>query len=224
VKRARSALSTDRTRLDRNMRLCWFTSAPLAVGFAVAAFFGPPEAHWLAPGWVAVGLALSNERANVKRWAWIATGSAGVTSILILGVAMVDPPVWMNPTLERLQEGGALANEVERWVIPEGAARWTQGAGEGLAVYTERYQEAALIHYHLGIKAKAYPLCAREDQYDLWDTGERPPKAWFIRPRTQGESLCSDAEYGRKVRHAMQGVNPAGKLIRHWDLWEISDE
>ena len=224
AKRAKTVLLEPQTSMDRTMKMCWFASAPLAMGFAIAAFFGPPEAHWAAPAWVAVGLALSNERANTKRWAWIASGSAGVTTALLMGVGVSNAPAWMNPTFERLQEGRALANEVERWVLPEGAARRTPEAALGRPVFTERYQEASLIHYHLGIEAKAYPSCAREDQYDLWDTGERPPSAWFIRPRTRGEVLCTDPSYTHKVRHAMQGVSPAGTLIGHWDLWEIADE
>jgi len=224
LKRGMAALSMKTERLSRDMRLCWFASAPLAVGFAGAAFFGPPEAHWVAPAWVGVGLALTNERANIVRWVWIACGSAGVMVVLILGVGVFAPPVWMNPTVERLQEGRSLANEVERWVLPEGAARRTVEATAGLPVYTERYQEAALIHYHLGIEATAFPSCARGDQYDLWDNGQRPRKAWFIRPRTTGDDLCTDSRYAHKVRHALRGVDPAGRSIRQWDLWELADD
>ena len=206
---------------DRTERLAWWTSAPVVALFCLAAVGGPPEAHWPAPAWIGVGLGVTHGSRRLVDSAWIASWIGLFASI---GLALhgttplarlpVDPAT-------RLTEGAVLADVVGRWALPEGVAAWEERVVEASPVLTERYQEAALIHWHLGIPAVKAPGCGRPDQYDLWAAPPLPPRALFVKPATSGTLLCTDDRYDKRGPHRLRGEDRVGRLVGIWDLWEL---
>jgi len=102
---------------------------------------------------------------------------------------------------------------VGRFALPNGVAAWDPGVERATPVYTERYQEAALIHYYTGIEARTLAGCGRRNQYDLW--ADRPPaRAIFVRPRTSGPPDC--------VLGHWPETGPRQDVGR-WQLFEVSE-
>jgi len=207
---ARGVLSGEAERVDR---MCWWTSVPLLAFFFFAAIGGPPEAHWPAAAWIGIGLGLARcPRLETAAWtgAWFA-----LLCSVGLGVHGLRP--WLSlpsDPADRLTAGEALGPVVGRFALPIGVAAWDPGVDGAIPVYTERYQEAALIHYHTGIEARTLPGCGRPNQYDLWPETVAE-SALFVRPRTGGPPGCADAVWSKR--------GPV-KDIGRWQIFEVSHD
>lgn len=199
-----------RGRVDR---MLWATSAPLLAFFALAAIGGPPDAHWPAPAWIGVGLGLSRAAGRLPRL-------AGAGALLALAFDALLAVHASRPLLDlpldpgdRLREGRALARRVEPLL-----------AERPLPVFTERYQEAALLRWHLGVPARTWPGCGRPNQYDL-EPVTLPEAAWMVRPATSGPDLCTDRD--RPVRMGpveLLGVDRGGRRVGRWQAFRIHAE
>ncbi len=203
-------------------RMCWWTAAPLLVFFAVAAVGGPPEAHWPAPAWIGIGLGLARFR-RLSRAAW--TGAwFGLLCSIGLTIHGVKP--WLSLPKDpgaRLTEGPIIASVVGRFSLPNGVAAWDPGVDAAIPVYTERYQEAAFIHYYTGIDARVLPGCGRPSQYDLWPR-DLPDAALMVRPATRGDALCSDGIWPeRSAPHQIDGVDVFGRRVGRWQIFEVAE-
>lgn len=159
-------------RGDRAERLLWWTSLPvLLVGL-----WAGGEANWAAPAWIGgiVGVATRVGSGRWARAAWVGAGinlALGSAILLHSQIALLPLP---DDPIRRLAGGRYLGDTVQAWGIA--------------AVYTERYQEAALIHFYTGIPAHALPQTARADQYDLWPI-PLADHALFVRPHRGQRSL-----------------------------------
>jgi 4-amino-4-deoxy-L-arabinose transferase-like glycosyltransferase len=174
-------------------RMCWWTSVPLLLFFFLAALGGPPEAHWPAAAWIGIGVGLCRSQA-LARAAWTGAWFALLCSA---GLAAHGVWPWMplpNDPVHRLTEGESLGAVVGRFALPDGVAAWEAGVDDAMPVYTERYQEAALIHYYTGIEARVLPGCGRANQYDLWPSVVSE-SGLFVRPRTGGAPTCALAHW-----------------------------
>jgi 4-amino-4-deoxy-L-arabinose transferase-like glycosyltransferase len=207
---------------DRTLRLAWATSVPVLVGFAVASWFGPTEAHWTAPAWWSLGVGFACSAGRWTRWASVGAWVGAATTLgLILQIhrPIFDLPV--DPG-SRFREGPALASAVAAWALPEGAAIADGRGSEAVPVITERYQEAALIHYYSGIPATHAPGCGREDEYTRFGAAVAASRIWFVRPHTGGEPTCILGEYPRLIaRQTLAPLGPDGGRLGPWDLFEL---
>jgi 4-amino-4-deoxy-L-arabinose transferase-like glycosyltransferase len=196
-------------RGDRVERLCWWTSLPVLV---IATWAGG-EANWAAPAWVSALVGLSCRAGRWERAAWVGAGLNATLCLLVLTHAitpLVDLPG--DPT-RRLRGGERLGSAVDAWGIE--------------AVYTERYQEAALIHFYSGIPAHALPDVGRPDQYDLWPL-ELADHALFVRVH-RGSRALPDVEalgYTWRQIYDITAYAPTTDptldvLIARWDVAEI---
>lgn len=196
-----------RRPVGRTDRMLWAASAPLLGFFVLAAVGGPPDAHWPAPVWLAVGLGLSRASGRLPRIAKAGAFLALAFDLLLAIHAsrpLIDLP--QDPG-HRLREGRALA-EAFSPLLHE----------RPLPVFTERYQEAALLHWHLGIPARTWPGCGRRNQYDL-ESVELPDEAWMLRPATSGPRLCTDAE--RPLREGPFELQASDPRIGRWQAFRI---
>ncbi|MEZ4319142.1 MAG: glycosyltransferase family 39 protein [Myxococcota bacterium] len=214
------AVLARRPPADRVSQVAWWSSAPVLLLFVLASLGGPPEAHWLAPVWVGVGLFASRTTGVTAKASWLAVGTGLFGSLLLVlhaerGVFALDP----DPA-NRIREGRPLASAVADWALPVGVGAREPGVIDATPVRTERYQEAALIRWYTGIDARALPGCARPDQYDLWPS-EVPERLLFVRPSTSGDALCTDATHPSKVRHPLAPRDGAGRTVGRWDLFEV---
>lgn len=206
---------------DRITRLCWVSSVPLLVGFAVAAAGGPPEAGWPAPAWIGVGIGLSHARGRLASVAWVGAWLACFATLAV--AAHVRAPLIPLPAdpAARIAAGPVLAEGVARWTLPVGVAIGEAGVADATPVVTERYQEAALIAHGTGIRAAVLPGCGRASQYSLWP-GPTPERALFVRPHTSGPPACALAVYPEVGRaQVLRGTDPAGRPVGPWDLFEV---
>jgi hypothetical protein len=209
---------------DRVLRVCWWTSAPLLAGFAVASVGAPPEAHWPAPAWIGVGLALSHTGGRWARATWMGLGIGMFATLLLVfhgffGVLQLptDPRV-------RLLEGRALSEVVAKWGLPVGVAAGHPRASEGLLVYTERYQEAALVAYHTGLPTQVMRGCGRPGGHLLSAQARRPNRAIFVRPHTSGPPDCVTRVYADiSPARVIRVIDPSGMPLGQWDLFEVSE-
>ena len=162
-----------------------------------------------------MGLGLSRTTGRLRRLAW--TGAwLGLFATVALVVHAEHPLVRLpaDPAV-RLTEGRALADEIGRWAIPA-----TAGDEPARPVYTERYQEAALIHWHTGIPARVLPGCGRPSQYDL----DPPPvadRAWFVRPSRRGPPTCTSAFSSVDGPDHPRPVDARGRRVGPWDLFAV---
>src|SRR5690606_19644588 len=70
---------------SREARIGWWTSLPFAAFFLIASLGGPPEAHWMAPAWIGVGLGVAQAEGRALRRAWFAVGTGLFASgVLVL--------------------------------------------------------------------------------------------------------------------------------------------
>ena len=112
------------------------------------------EANWAAPAWAAAAVGLTFRSRRWLRVTWVGAG-VNLALCALVFVHAQDPLIDLpNDPIHRLRGGERLGSAVRAWGID--------------AVYTERYQEAALIHFYSGVPAHALPETARPDQYDLW--------------------------------------------------------
>lgn len=196
-------------RGDRAARLCWWTSAPV---LAVAIWAGG-EANWAAPAWLSGGMGLSHLGARGRRAAWIGAGlNLALGGLVLLHAArpILDLP---RDPLHRLVGGRTLGESIRAWGIT--------------AVYTERYQEAALIHFYSGVPAHALPGVARPDQYDLWPIA-LAERALYVRlwkgtphlPRLDG--LHYDWEQVFSITAYAPTTEPTtDRAVARWNVAEI---
>lgn len=194
-------------RGDRVDRICWWTSAPVFVFFAFAATRSPGEANWTAPAWIGASLGLSRAAGRTSRAAWVGGGLAAALSALVL-LHLYRPVVHLpkDPTAE-LGVGRVLAQSVEAWGVEP--------------VYTERYQEAALLRYYGGIDAYALPGVARADQWDLWGA-PAAEHALFVRPARSGPTLPTDTICAtRGGANAVAERDGTGAPIARWQVYEV---
>jgi hypothetical protein len=213
-----AALVAWRTRpADRVARIAWWTSAPLAAFFLLASVGGPPEAHWMAPCWIGVGILLGGATGRLARLAWVGLG-IGIFASTVL-VVHGERGLFRLPLdpRHRVLEGRVLAEVVGAWALPEGVGPREPGVRDARPVLTERYQEAALIHWYTGIPARRHPDCGRRDQYDLW-ARPVPDVYLFVRPTTSGPLTCAGPV---RARHGLVGQVLAGPVVGRWDLFEV---
>lgn len=197
--------------VDPVRRLGWYTSVPVFGLFAVAACGAPPEAHWPASGWIGLGLVASTWTGSGARLRGLATGlGAGAVVAMTLQVLASPVPLPDDPA-NRFREGRALADAAAPWVLPDGVAAREPGTA-GVRVDTERYQEAALLRWHLGVDARVRRGCGRAGQQDLDPVG--PAGSWFVRPSRTGPPSCAPVTR----RHALA----ADDVQRRWDLFEMA--
>lgn len=193
--------------VDRVDRLCWWTSAPVLVFFALAATRTHGEANWAAPAWLGAAVGLSRASGRIARTAWVGGGFAAILSVAVvihLYTPLVDIPG--DPTA-RLGLGRAMASSVQAWGVEP--------------VYTERYQEAALIRYHEGLETYALPGVGRPDQYDLWPT-RWAPDALFVRVARPGDRLPSDPFCPeRGPQNVVTERDPGGAVLDRWQVYEV---
>lgn len=207
--------------VDRIDRLCLWASAPVAVGFALAAVGGPPEAHWVAPAWLGAGLGLSRSTGRLLRLAWLGAWLGAFASVALAVHAWLPlAPLRPDPGT-RLTEGALLAEAVGRWALPLGISAGEAGAAQGTPVLTERYQEAALIRYHTGLPAWVLPGCGRANQDDLWPVA-LPEHAFFVRPARSGPPDCALARYSEASGpHPLRAIDAVGRPVGPWQLFEL---
>jgi hypothetical protein len=195
-------------RGDATDRLCWWVSAPVLVFFTFAATRAHSEPNWAAPAWLGAAVGLSRAGGRIARSAWVGAGFGAILSVLVavhLYVPLLDIP---NDPTARLGVGRDLAESVQAWGVEP--------------VYTERYQEAALIHYYEGIETYALPGVARADQYDLWPV-RWAEHALFVRPARGGDALPSDAFCAdRGPRNSVSEQGEDGDAIARWQVYEVT--
>lgn len=209
-------------REDRIARLAWATSVPVLLLFAAAAPQSPAEAHWPAPAWVGLALGLSRSGGRIARAAWVgAMTAAGFTLVAALHVVHPLFPLRDDPAT-RLTEGPLVADAVAAWALPAGVGVADGQPGRAEAVYTERYQEAAFIHFYAGIPARRLPGCGREDQYTVWDDEAAASTALFVRPATGGPPRCLEGRYQSGGPHRLHGVDRFGRVAGNWQIFEVT--
>jgi hypothetical protein len=197
--------------VDPVVRLGWWTSVPVFALFAAASFGAPPEAHWPASGWIGVGLAASTWTAAAARLRELATGLGALATGALCVAAIASPVPLPDDPAWRFREGRALADGVGPWVLPEGVAA-REPAAASVRVDSERYQEAALLRWHLGVDARVRRGCGRPGQQDL--DPAVAPATWFVRPRRGGPPTCVPVVRGHRV--------DAPEVRRSWDLFEVA--
>lgn len=194
-------------RNDREDRIAWWTSVPVLVFFTLAATRGAGEANWAAPAWIGGMLGVARATPRVQRLGWVGVGLAGLLSglvILHLYVPLVHLP--RDPTA-RLGLGRDLAASVQAW-------------GEE-AVWTTRYQEAALLRYYAGVPATTVPETDRVDQFDLWPRPDAS-EGLFVRPHRSGSTLVTDrfcADHGPANVVTEHDVD--GTVLDRWQVYEV---
>jgi hypothetical protein len=214
-----------RTPVSRVQRIGWATSAPLFAGFALAALGGPPEAPWPAPAWLGVGLGIAAERGRIGRIAEVGAW-LGAIATLVACLHAVRPIVDLpdDPRF-RFEEGSILSQVVGAWALPTGALPGEPRAAAAVPVYTERYQEAALIAYYERVPTTVLPGCGRRGQYDLWaeEDGFQPAShAFFVRPTRGGPPTCLGDRWPEVGGpHRIEGIDAWGRAAGHWDLFEL---
>ncbi len=195
-------------RGDDTERLCWWASLPL---LAVAVWAGG-EANWAAPAYLGAVVGLSRRAGALGRAFHVGVGVSAVLSVLAL-VHLHQPLLeFPGDPRARLTGGQTLADSVAAWGID--------------AVYTSRYQEAALIHFYSGVAAHALPEHSRPDQYDLWPV-EMAPHALFVRPAAgERRTLIEERGYERsgpnRVTAFISGTDPLRPIaVREWQVYEL---
>lgn len=190
-------------------RLCWWSSLPL---LAVAAWAGG-EANWAAPAWAVAAVGITFRGGRWMRAAWLSAGVNLALCVLVFVHAQGPLVDLAGDPLHRLRGGARLAGAVQAWGIDP--------------IYTERYQEAALIHFYSGIPAHALPETARPDQYDLWPI-TLTEHALFVRPHRGSpnipvvEVLGYDWREINDVTAYAPTTDPTfDVLIARWDVVEI---
>lgn len=185
-------------------RLCWWTSLPVLAFFTFAATLAHGEPNWAAPAWVGAAVGLARATGRVRRAAWVGAGLAGALSLLVVTHLYKPLVAFPGDPTARLGVGAVLAESVEAWGIEP--------------VYTERYQEAALIRFYEGLETHALPGVGRVDQYDLWPT-PWADRALFVRRWRGGDGMPSDrfcADRGEREVATERDLD--GQPIERWQV------
>jgi 4-amino-4-deoxy-L-arabinose transferase-like glycosyltransferase len=194
-------------RGDTTDRLSWWDSFPVLAFFTLAATLAQGEPNWAAPAWLGAAVGLANSSGRVRRAAWTGAGFGAALSLLVvvhLYRPILDFP--KDPTA-RLGVGRVLAESVQAWGVEP--------------IYTERYQEAALIQYYEGLEAYALPGVARADQYDLWPT-RWADNALFVRRARSGPGLPTDRFcLDRGSPNVISERDATGAPIERWQVVEV---
>ena len=188
-------------RGERTERLLWWTSLPVLL---VGVWAGG-EANWAAMAWIGGILGVATRAGG--RWARAAWVGAGL-NLALGGLVLLHTqhPLVRLPDdpIVRLAGGRVLGDTVRAWGLE--------------AVYTERYQEAALIHFYAGIPAHALPQTARADQYDLWPV-TLAEHALFVRPHRGARTLPPIEAAGYRWDELTTVRVPESPLA--WDVAEV---
>jgi hypothetical protein len=207
-------------RAGEPLGLPWWSSVPVVCFFFICSPFAPSEAHWPAVAYVSAGFGLAQAKGKLRRLMDTGLGlGLAATAVLVSHGLFPWLPLWKDPGT-RLTEGLVLADRVAHWAAPEGTSigHWN---GEGAPqIFTERYQEAALITYYTPLVAHKFPGCGRIDYYDKLEV-TRSSKALFVRPTTSGYDTCLDDHYAsRSSPNRTQGIDDANRLVGQWDIIE----
>lgn len=216
----RVALRMSSGSLSSSQRIAWSTSVPIMVFFLVCSPFAPSEAHWPAIAYVGAGFGLAEINGRLARLRDVGLG-LGVACSLVLASHGFSPwlPLFNDPGT-RLTRGPVLAQMVGQWATPEGQTIGGGAEGAGPLILTERYQEAALIQYYIGLETFKYPGCGRIDQYSRWSL-PAAEMVLFVRPQSSGYSTCLDEVFIRRSGpNRIQGVDASNRLVGRWDIFE----
>ncbi len=192
---------------DRVGRVLWVTAVVPLVFFALAASRARAEANWAMPAWLSAMVLL----ARAERWsrvAWVG-GGLGAAMTLAATIHLYTPIARLaDDPRDRLGLGRSLAQSVEAWGID--------------VVYTERYQEAAVLRYYQGLRAYALPGVGRPDQFDLWYT-PAADRAIFVRPWRGGPTLpTDDVCVERGTANAVVERDADGLPLARWQVVEVT--
>ena len=187
----------------------WWVSAPILALFAAASLRAPSEANWVAPAWVGLALLLARSVGPVRRMMQTGVWVALLLSLLV--VVHVRWPLVPSPTdpALRLHTGQRFAGTAAKFVQPVGDE-------PPRPVWTERYQEAAWLRFHLGLEARVWAGCGRPNQLDARADGT---EAWFIRPATGGPPTCMEADWEVVRRRTVTEHVPDGRRVGAWDIF-----
>jgi 4-amino-4-deoxy-L-arabinose transferase-like glycosyltransferase len=199
----------------------WATCAPIMLFFLVCSPFAPAEAHWPAVAYVSAGFGLSAVTGRLQRLRDVGLGMAlGCTIILATHGFAPWLPLFNDPGI-RLTRGPVMAAMVAQWAAPEGTTIGGPHDEATPLIYTERYQEAALIQYYTGLTAFKHHLCGRTDQYNSWDLPVAE-HALFVRPATTGYATCLDPLFSKRSGpNRIQGIDHVQRLVGRWDIFEF---
>lgn len=217
----RSASGTLNRSVGRGVRFAWWTSAPLWLGFGLASLVGQGEVHWTAPAWLSCGLGLACSGARWVRPVYWGSG-LGLLLTLMTGIHGTWPlgRLPQDPGT-RLTEGDVLSSTVSRWALPVGVAAWDEGSQNGLPVWTERYQEAALIAFHTGLPTYVVPGCGRPTSYAAWPHPQQQ-EGFFVRPRRSGPPVCAQAWFSElSSQTTIRGMDRHARLAGLWDVFTV---
>jgi 4-amino-4-deoxy-L-arabinose transferase-like glycosyltransferase len=191
---------------DAISRLAWWTSLPVLVFFTLAATIARGEPNWAAPAWIGAAVGLSRAGPRVRRAAWVGSGLAAVVTLLAF-VHLYRPVIALpgDPTA-RLGAGAVLAESVQAWGVEP--------------VYTERYQEAAVIRYYQGLEAYALPGVGRADQYDLWPT-PWSGHALVVRPWRGGDGMPTDRFCADRGEREVVTERSDTEILGRWQVAEV---
>ncbi len=201
-------------------RLGMWTSMPVFLFFTWAGSRAQGEPNWAAPAWIGASLLLSRSSGRIFRGAWLGGAFAAILSLAVvvhLYVPLVD--LDRDPTA-RLGVGRDLADSVAAW----GSTK-VDGSGENRIgpVYTNRYQEAALLRYYRGIEAYALPGVDRADQFDLWPI-RWSEHALFVRPWRGSPSIIAEKFCERRGSpNVVTQRNIDGSVFSRWQVFEVWD-
>ncbi|MCB9686987.1 MAG: glycosyltransferase family 39 protein [Alphaproteobacteria bacterium] len=206
---------------DRTDRIALATSLPVFLAFLLASVGGPPEAHWPAPAWIGAGLLLSRSGGRLWRLGALASWLGAFTALAL--AAHVEHPLAHLPVDPgaRFGEGRALADGVAMRALPLGVAAWEPGVERVDRVLTERYQEASLVHWHLGVPARVAEGCGRRSQQDLWERPDPGPEPLFVRPSRGGPPGCVVPPYRMVEVQRLNPVDARERRVGPWDLIEL---
>ena len=197
-----------RRPLDRADRLAWTSSLPL---LAIAVATGG-EANWAAPAAIGGLVLFGRAEGRLDRLRPVALGVNAVlalAALIHLRHPLLDLPA--DPR-DAVSGGRTLGESLRAWGEP--------------AVFTARYQEAALIHFYGGVPARTLPQTGRADQYDLWDE-TLPDRGLFVRPWRANTTVATDLlGYVRGgdavVRAYIDSTNPLiPREVGRWQVYEF---
>lgn len=207
-------------RREAAARAALLTSVPVVAFFTWAASRSRPEANWAATGFVGLAMLLAgplgaSPAPRVTRAGWVGVGVAGALSALVVAHAFHPFLRVPNDPVARLGQGARLAEPVAAWGSP--------------VVWTERYQDAALLRWYGGpalAGASTLPGVARTDQFDLWraeDGAPTPTAGLYVRPRRSGEATAADAACARGGPNEVAEHDAGGAVTARWQVYELRD-
>ena len=193
------------------MRICYLcTLVPLLIGI-----YSGGEANWAAPAYIGMAVGLAQLQGGWNRATWIGVGINMALCFFLLGHAKYTLITIPKDPMHRLKGGQLLADSIKAWGTDD--------------VWTERYQEAAWIHFYGGVPAHVIPNIGRKNQYDLWKK-DVPKTGIFVRPSRAHppEYLLELGRFYRRPNiiqeYADTKKQKGAILIREWESYEFRTE